>query len=303
MALLLAFLVLAGALSGCGQRGEETAENTPPQDALPDGGAVSQPETWETFLKNLEGDDIALVDWLVDVENKPSGDEVAALLRAAAAHPADRDGTPPDGSSGVSWSLTVYIGDPGSESYDWDNALRLTAFSQEENLVEIRGGDHLPQGHAWVEDAPLYQLVRTMMDTPDGEIDQAAYELYKAEVDGYLADLPAYYSTIDADIHRELTRFSLEAESERLNAQLYLIGCVCIVDPPEKAGQLLAGGAYIDSQMRVAEDGNGAYNILVAVDGRAVGFTGWESLEYGSLDQFETKEELIETVERGRLWY
>lgn len=296
-ALLLLLALLACALSGCGQRDQVPEEAPPPVEQGPEGGENAQPETLEAFLADLKGTEIAHVDWLIDIENKPSAQEVAALLNAAAAHTVDRSG-----EIDAIWSLFIYLDGSDAEGYSSDDGLCLSA-GLEENLVEIFGGVDLPGGRIWVEDEPLYQLVRTMMDTPDGEIDQAAYARYQTEVDGYLADLPEFYSTVDAGIHRELTRFSLKAESQRLNAQVYVIGCVCIVEPPEKAPQLLAGGAFVDSRMRVHEDGSSVNDLLVAVDGRAVGFTWWENLEYGSLDQFADKEELIEAVQSGKSWF
>lgn len=305
MVFLLALLLLAGVLSGCGGRDPAPAEDPPPEEALPDDTAVPQPETLEAFLANLKGEDIAHVSWFMHQESQPSNEEIALLLNAAAAHTVEHGEMTGNGSeTDVIWSLDIYIGDPNAGGWSSDDALHLFA-NQEENIVEVFGGSNLPDGTLWVEDAPLYQLVRTVNDTPDSEIDQAAYEVYRTEVDGYLADMPAYYSGIGADVHRELTGFTLAERNERLDAEVYRIACVCIVDPPEtgKVMQLLAGGAYIDSQMRVHEDGNGVNNLLVAVDGQPIGFTGWENLEYGSLDFFETREALIEAVRSEKTWY
>lgn len=305
MVFLLALLLLAGVLSGCGGRDPAPAEDPPPEEALPDDTAVPQPETLEAFLANLKGEDIAHVSWFMHQESQPSNEEIALLLNAAAAHTVEHGEMTGNGSeTDVIWSLDIYIGDPNAGGWSSDDALHLFA-NQDENIVEIFGGANLPKGTVWVEDGPLYQMVRTVNDSPDGEIDHAAYARYKTEVDGYLSDMPVYYSTMDADIHRELTGFSLKAENERLNAEIYCISCVCIVDPPETQNvlRLMAGGSYIDSQMRVHEDGNGVNNLLVAVDGRAVGFINWENLEYGSMDQFETKEALIEAVQNDSPWF
>lgn len=305
MALPLAILLLVCILSGCGQRELVPEGDTSPVEETSDSTENVQPETLENFLANLKGADIAHMSWFMDQKNQPSNEEAAALLNAAAAHTVEYGGMTGNGSdTDVIWSLDIYIGDPNAGGWSSDDALHLFA-NQDENIVEIFGGANLPEGTVWVEDGPLYQMVRTVNDSPDGEIDHAAYARYKTEVDGYLSDMPAYYSTMDADIHRELTGFSLKAENERLNAEIYCISCVCIVDPPETQNvlRLMAGGSYIDSQMRVHEDGNGVNNLLVAVDGRAVGFINWENLEYGSMDQFETKEALIEAVQNESPWF
>ncbi|WP_298022320.1 hypothetical protein [uncultured Dysosmobacter sp.] len=292
MAYLLALWLLA--LTGCAETPETKPEDTPPtetapvvEDARP---PVAQPETLDGFLAGLTGADIMEV-WFADEEAAPSNSEIAAILNAAAANTVAHK-TSNDPYMESIWWLDIYLGDSG------DDALYLYA-GLEEDVVEILGGANVLGNRICVKDRPLYWLVRTAQDPPDGEIDQAAYESYREAVDGYLAGLPQY-----PNVRRELTAFSQVAESQRLNAQVYAIGCVCIADPPEEppAG-ILAGGAFIDSQLRVHEDGNSALNMLVIVDGRVVGFTGWESLEYGSLEQFETKEELIRTVESGMLWF
>lgn len=281
---LLLALIFVFSPVGCARKTNETEART---------------DTLESLLLDLNGEDIGCIQWLIDIENRPSAGEVATIINSAMAHTVDREPMTPDGSeTDVVWGLDIFIGDPNADGWSGDDAFHLYA-GLTENLVEVFGGDNLPDGRIWVEDKALYQLIRTMMDTPDGEIDQRAYEAYKDSVDSYLAQAPDYVDGVTA--RRELIGFTLEAENEKLGAEVYTINDVCIVDPPEKAPQLLAGGAYVDSRLRIHGDGEAEQNNLVVVDGQPVGFVSWEFLNHGGLDQFSAKEELIAAVQGGNL--
>lgn len=308
-------ILLAVLLTACGGKQSEPAvpqvpvENPPilepsPQPESPPASAA-EANTLEELLSAIREEDIACVSWLVDTKAnpRPSGSEVAALLRNAADHlTRDRQPLTLNGSdTDVIWSLDIYLGDPDAGGWSGDDALYLFA-GLAENVVEIFGGANLPEGRIWAEDKALYQMVRTSMDTPDGEIDQDAYERYKPYVEQFLASLDDYGGWPDAGVtvRRELTSFQAALRDDRLGAALYPIGYVAIVDPPEQALRLLAGGAFVDSRLRLHEDGNGTQGVLVTVDGEVAGFAYYSILEEDSLDNYETKEALIEAVQSGR---
>lgn len=264
-------------------------------------------QTLEELLSVIREEDIAQVGWTVDpkVNPRPSDSEVAAILRSAAGHlTRNHEVLTANGSdTDVIWSLNIYLGDPDAGSWSGDDALYLFA-GLEENVVEIFGGANLPDGRVWAENETLYQLLRTSLDTPDdGEIDQEAYEKYRPYVEQFLASLYDYSSWPDAGVtvRRELTSFRAEVRDERLGAVLYPICYVTIVDPPELAPRLLAGGASVDSRLRLHEDVTGTQGVLVTVDGEAVGFAYYSFPGEDSLDHYETKEELIEAVRSGRI--
>lgn len=185
-----------------------------------------------------------------------------------------------DGKGGGTTTLTLYAG--------------LT-----ENLVEIdlEGGNWKD---LWVDDPELYQLVRTVNDQ-DYQIDREALAAYQEAVDAYLLATDDWanweeYGWEEPRVYtHELIGFRLVDQSQALNAQVYSIYDVYVTDPPEKAALYLAGGCYLDSQLRyhsVSSDPTGLF--LVAVDGKAAGFAPWEWLhEDGGLAQYNSKEELL----------
>ena len=249
----------------------------------------------QAFLAELHGDDIAEVDWLIDAENKPANTEVATLIRNAM-----KNGTvsyeplTDDGYLTVIWWLEIRIADKDT-GWDADDILYIRA-GLDENVVLIDGGANLPEGPIWVKDEELYRLVRTSMDTPDNTtIDAAAFAAYRDIVDIYLAQVP-YASTIVESSRRELLGFYLAAEREDLGAKIYCINTVTIVEPAEKAPYLLAGGAYVDSQLRI--HGDGESNLLVVVDDEPVGFVNWMWLELDrGLENCRSKEDLIRAAQ------
>lgn len=314
--LLSLSILLAVLLTACGGEPSEPAAPQAPvgnpsilepsiQPESPPASAAGA-KTLEELLSVIREEDVACVSWLVDTtaNPRPSNSEVTALLRNAADHlTRDHQALTVNGSdTDVIWSLDIYLGDPDAGGWSGDDALYLFA-GLAENVVEIFGGANLPEGRVWAEDEALYQMVRTSMDTSDGEIDQEAYERYKPYVDQFLASLDDYSGWPDAGVtvRRELTGFHAEIRDDRLGAALYPIGYAAIVNPPERAPLLLAGGAFVDSRLRLHEDGSGTQGVLVTVDGEAVGFVYYDFLGEDSLDGYETKEALIEAVRSGRL--
>lgn len=269
---LLISSILAWALSGC-TGGAPAPSST--------SGGVEVPALL-SLLSTLKGSDIGQVSWGIEGVEHPTADQVAEVIRAAAAHttpgtPMTLNGTETD----VVWSLELYLGPAVDGGWPGDQALHLYA-GLRENLVEIWGGDQVAEGRLWVEDEALYQLVRTAMDTPDGTIDPAVYETYRDEVDGYLAGISAFWEGVST---RQVLIGLQQVDQEAVpGVVVYAISSVCITDPPEQAIHLLAGGAYVDSRLRI--HGVGEDNLLVVAEGTPVGFVSWEQFYDGGLAQF-----------------
>lgn len=252
-------------------------------------------------LAALRGEDIAFVSWDEERGGNPTLDELADLIRHAV-----MEGMLPDGESltgngsldDVVWSLDVYLGDAEATEWSGDNALYLWA-GQMEDVVQIFGGSNLPRETVLVKDHALYQLLRTGLDTEPAPIDQAAYRRWQSIVDAWLAERS--YRGDDVSVTRELTGFYLTREEPALGAQFYLIESVGVVTPAEKAPSLLAGGAYVDSELRIHYDGS-EENVLVIIDGEAAGFTSWMWLDIDrGLDHCATRDDLRRSLVAGEL--
>lgn len=243
-------------------------------------------------LAALQGEDIAFVSWDEERGGNPTLDALADMIRHAV-----MEGALPDGESltvngflsDVVWSLDVYLGDAAPTEWSGDNALYLWA-GQTEDVVQIFGGSNLPRETVLVKDHALYQLLRTGLDTEPAPIDQAAYRRWQSIVEAWLAERS--YRGDGVSVTRELTGFYLAREELALGAEFYLIESVGVVTPAEKAPSLLAGGAYVDSDLRIHYDGS-ENNILVLIDGEAAGFTSWMWLEIDrGLDACATRDDL-----------
>ena len=259
-------LVLA-LLTGCAA---PAAETTPTPEPSPAPTEAPAPQTLAELLTTLTAEDIGYVSW-GGPNQSPTAEKLAPMIAAAMAHTVDHDELTVNGSDNdVIWSLDFYIAPKDQGGYSGDDAVYAWA-GLEENIVEFFGGTNVPEGRVWVEDEPLYQLLRTQNDTPDN-IDQAAYAAHKDTVDGFfngrLAEVwDGGYSAW------ELTYFALEAENKDLDAQVYGLGAVYSTDPPELACQMLAGGAYVDSALRA--HGLEWYPVrLLVVDGQELSLTG-----------------------------
>lgn len=217
--------------------------------------------------------------------NEPlDGAALATMLNKAAAHPIDHADLTLNGSdTDVVWSLDCYIAPKGQEVYSGADALHLQA-GLEENVVEIFGGENLPNGRVHLEDAALYQLLRTSCDR-EGFINEYYYEKYRDLVDGYYDGRLEEVRDVGYTAW-ELTEFlgvlGTTKESGK-GAVAFRMGAAFVTDPPELAPHVLAGGAYVDSALRVhGMDWQNVY--LVTLDDEPVGLSFGE----GVIDFIET---------------
>ncbi|OUN21105.1 hypothetical protein [Flavonifractor sp. An82] len=246
------------------------------------------------LLAGLDGKDIGSVSWY-GPNDPPEAEELAALIRAAAAHPADHSDLTLNGSdTDIIWTLDCYLAPKNQGAYSEDDALHLQV-GLEENVVEVFGGSNLPQGRVHLEDEALYQLIRTSCDTSD-DIDQEAYAACRELTDAYYDARLAQVGE-SGFVSWELTCFREAGQAPALDAEAYTIGAAFRTDPPERAPHLLAGGAYVDSQLRVLGlDWQATY--LVTIGGQPAGVLRLEEpTDEGPLSHFDSVEAL-----RAALW-
>ena len=264
---------------------------------------MEEGETLAQLLTVLEAGDIGHISWTGAEENAPTEEELAGLVRSAMEHPLDHDGLTMNGSdSDVVWTLDFYLGEKGQSAWSGDDAVHLFT-GLEENIVEIFGGGHLPSGRVWVEDEALYRRIRTQHDAPAGEIDETAYAAYREGVEAYLDQMFPNLDEMFPDeegvtVSWALTGFREVQARPELDAKVYEVGAVFTADPPERAPHIIAGGAYVDSELRI----HGALwaNLLVTAGDRALGFKSWEWLDIdGGLDQYDTVKALAADVHRS----
>ena len=219
------------------------------------------------LLAGLEEMDVGYVSWYGPNE-APDAGTLAGLIRAAAAHPVPAPADAPYATT--VWTLDCYLAPAGQDTYSGDDALHLTA-GLAENVVEVFGGGSLPGGRVWLESGELYQLLRTSCDS-EGVINETYYEKYRDLVDGY------YDSRLEevrdsGYVSWELTEFAGvlgTTKEDGKGAVAFRMEAAFRTDPPELAPQRLAGGAYVDSQLRVhGLDWQSVY--LVTLDDEPVG--------------------------------
>lgn len=249
--------------------------------------------TLTQFIANLKGSDIYTIGWYVG-DNYPSPYYLAELLNAAAENITEEADTRVDTAKieGI-WNLDFSINMLGADTV-------LLSAGLEENIVEIWTlGHNLPDGRIWVEDEALYQFLRTMNDGPEGidtTIEADSYNKYEASIDAFIGK-PMPHEMEGVTATRQLTSFTKAASKPAIGAELYTIGYVINIEPKEKAPYYLAGGAYVDSQLRVHWDGSES-NILVVIDGEAVGFMNPMSVYIdGVFDTCETREDLLKACD------
>lgn len=264
-------LMLSGALllvlCACGPAAEEPA----PTDT-----ATAETSLLD-LLAGLTEEDIGEVSQYGPNE-PPDSTTLAAMLNEAATHPIDHADLTLNGSdTDVVWSLDCYIAPKNQGVYSGEDALHLQA-GLEENVVEIFGGENLPDGKVHLEDAALYQLLRTSCDQ-EGFINEYYYEKYRDLVDGYYDGRLEEVRDVGYTAW-ELTEFlgvlGTTKESSK-GAVAFRMGAAFVTDPPELAPHVLAGGAYVDSALRVhGLDWQNVY--LVTLDDEPVGLSFGESV-------------------------
>lgn len=278
--ILLILCLLAGCAGRAGHGPAPTETPAAMVAPVPTESSLPEPD-WEAVLTDLRPEDIRQVS--ARSENEAlSLEKTAALLRGAADHAVEHEDLTMNGSdTDIVWSLRVYL---NSEDGD-ERELTLYA-GLEENLVELSAGE---LGRLHVMDEGLYQLVRTSMDW-EGIINDTWYERYKDLVDGYfdarMAGLNEFVKEMGGSERYaswELTEFigyAGTSKVEDLGVTLFRMNAAYRTEVPEDAVHMIAGGAYVDSRLRIhmpaGLDGESVY--LMDIDGQAVGFVYGEDV-------------------------
>ena len=245
-------LALAALLAACGPEAPAPSETAPPPETAP-AEPVQNSDELLALLEDLEAEDISFISWPGSGKG-PSAEELAGLLRQAAGHPIDHAGLTLNGSTAdVVWTLDCYLDPQGQGTYSEDDALYLWA-GLEENVVEVFGGANLPGGRLHLESEALYQLIRTSLDTPEELLAApASYAPYQEAIAAHLDQVCA--SSWDGRYTSwDIVEFAREdgwlgfTDGSRL--EIYWVKSAFRTNPPEDAVQLLAGGMYVDSQLR-----------------------------------------------------
>ena len=216
------------------------------------------------LLTGLQKGDVGEYTWGGQEETYICPDDLAELLRTAAASPLERDSL----GENILWTLDVPIIPAGN--YSGRGTLHLSA-GLEENVVEVSGREGLPAGTLHLENQELYQLVRTSSDY-EGFINETYYEKYQDVVDGYFDS--RLEEVKDAGyVSWELSEFLGvlgTTKQDGKGAIAFRMKAAFSTDPPELAPDRIAGGAYVDSQLRVhGLDWQNVY--LVTLDGEPIG--------------------------------
>jgi len=317
----LACLVCAAVLlvlGGCTPAGEVSPTPTPGESVTPSAAPESSqslppirkpftpepmledlgpglPEDLAEFLAGLTAEDIISSDEYIGTPGT-TAEDFLALLQNAVEHPVDGDAYERDFLGLWTIMLPLERTDPNTgQSYD-PFLLSLDA-GLAENLVQI---ELYSEGRRalWVEDEGLYDLIRGRDYYPcilgrSDQIDREALALYQEAVDAYLVEND-YWAGADISYTHELIGFELADQSPALNAQVYHITAVFVTDPPELAAARLAGGCYLDGQLRYHPMSSDPRELLVTMDGKALGIASLSWLhDDGGLAQYESKEALL----------
>lgn len=198
-----------------------------------------------TLLSSLQKGEVGEYTWSGQEEQYIYPDDLAELLRTAAASPVERDSLGED----ILWTLDVPI--IPAANYSGKGTLHLSA-RLEENMVEVSGRDGLPAGTLYLKNQELYQLIRTSRDY-EGFINETYYEKYQDIVDGYFDS--RLEEVKDAGyVSWELSEFLGVLGTTKQDGKgivAFRMNAAFSTDPPELAPDRIAGGAYVDSQLRV----------------------------------------------------
>lgn len=237
----------------------------------------------EEAVAGLEADTLTVWGYAMggqaDGSPNVTAEKLLPLLRSAMEHQTNEAQITYPGL----WSLELSQGDPDTA------ATLLLSAGLTENLVELSLlGSEVS---VYLDDAQLYQLIRTMCDDHTLSVmDEDAYARYRDVVDG---EFDTYFANADASVRWELTGFSLCGANEALGAEVYCAKRAYSSDPPEDILLRLAGGDYVDSQLRLHPT---RPEFLLVLDGQARGFFYTEltpSEIAGFLSQYTSSQALL----------
>lgn len=291
---LIGVLLICFTLVGCSSNTSEDTQSAEDEGTV--NSSEDEPDSWETFLSSIHGEDIGSPNWSIYREN-PTNDELAQCLQSAASSQTDSSD---DVIGEILWTLEMYVDAPPDDELNRDHILSLDAGFQE-NLVRISGGDTLPNGIFFVDDSDLYWMVRSMYDYPT-TIDEAALAAYQDMIDQYIADEQSSYGNPAVTV--ELLSLENSLDRSDIGVEVYTVGTVLTSDSPKELMQYRAGGAYFDSQLRLHPDGNSARSNMLVIDGTPVGFLNWEALDAITSQDISSSDEVMKILlNQGVDWF
>lgn len=207
-------------------------------------------------LKGLTEDDISYTDFYVDAQN------LVSALNSAAEYETSGDSFDVYGY----WMMTVYLeGGPDAWSSN-DKHITLTC-GLTENLVRVNLSKGMQHASAYFENEELYRIVRGIYDYTE-YVDEEEFTKYadvlNAEMDSYLdmiAPNPGKVTGCD------LTRFAEVFHYAHGDSVITLYDFRFAFPMAEPTGVGLAGGMYIDSQLRIQGFGPGQFAVMHAANG------------------------------------
>lgn len=220
--------------------------------------------------------------------------------------------------SDLLWSMECRFGQRTQGSYNEGDVLRLYA-GLAENLVQVVGVEtdrewhltlegyvpHVP-GSVWLESPELYRLLRTSMDTPDDLLaDPASYAPYRDAIAAHLDRVCA--SSWDGRYTSwDIVEFAREdgwtGFTDGNILEVYWVKSAFRTEPPEDAVRLLAGGMYVDSQLRAfGLDANPLLVVAVPPEGEPypLAFIPWDWWGELPLAELNTLEEAIPVLDQA----
>lgn len=255
-----------------------------------------QSVSWSSYLSSIQEEDIGYPGWPMGQE-KLTNDELAQLLRNTAPRQTDSS---EEAFGNIIWTLSMYVDAPPDDKLNQENELRLSAGLQE-NLVCIWGGNAFPNGKFYVEDNELYWIVRSINDT-DSSIDEVVLSTYQNVIEQYIAEEQSHIE--NSAITVELLSVKEQIDINDIGVKVYTIGTVWTSDSPEELFKCMAGGGYIDSELRLHPDGNSSKPNLLVIDGTAMGYLSWGCLEETNmLQDFNSSEELLNGIQDVKQWF
>ena len=187
----------------------------------------------------------------------PTPEELAQLLARAAEHPAQ----PAKAAYYGLWAADFRF-------QPWDAQVHLTAGLQE-NVVCLTA-EGFPDQALYLEDQDLYRILRTVHDVPRA-VEEEVYARSRGLIEYYYNTLLEDLSQLDGGFDRWVVNTLTPAqEREDLQAQAYEMAAALYAPTPELAARQLAGGMYLDSQLRTFGL-DAQYAFLVTIGGIPAG--------------------------------
>ena len=211
-------------------------------------GAAAEPDTIAGYMAAITADDIT--DWDVAQYPNITLGRLVTAMNGAAAYEITAEEALGYGQDGQMWSISV----PTDGHELMLSCGNLGGIVHVIDLSAVLSSDAVPPERleAYFRHDTLYDLVRHSRDY-DEFIDQASYEEFKPQIDAVMQQTLDNYATNPGKFTAyQLTRFTKVwqyATGDGNRADVYRFDYALMPEKPLEIGW--AGGAYLDSQMRM----------------------------------------------------